>query len=303
MFLAEALQGEFLFTVGAVVLWAASTPVISYALEGCRKSDSGFSAVLVGLNTALITGFLVLTLIRGLPAAPLFWDPLVFMAGLLTFPIGTGLYYTTSILNQNRAALAAQFANVKPILTIFAGVILFSEVLDWGALVAVVLITIGIGMMVWSASKNASSFKPLIFGLLLAGTWGAGEIFVKEASLRVDRFDVAHASLGASIPFALLASYVLIKYVSDDPLKLPSRPVLLAFGLHGLFSFAGAYVFYFASISEIGLANTALAVSFWPLLGLVFASIFNRRVLSNVPAVTLIAMTLFFIGALVHIGF
>ncbi|MEE2945590.1 MAG: EamA family transporter [Pseudomonadota bacterium] len=299
----ETLLGEYLYTIGAVVLWAASTPVISYALEGCRRTSGSFFAVVVGLNVALATGFIVLTMIRGLPTLSLFLDIDILIAGLLTFPIGTGLYYVTSILNQDRAALAAQFANVKPILTISAGVLLFAEVLDWAAIFAVALILFGILLMFRSALRAARSLKPLVYGLLLAAAWGIGEIFVKFASFDIARFDVAHASLGASIPITVICSIGLLlsrRVPSSNAIPLP---VLGAFALHGLFSFAGAYVFYFASIAEIGLANTALAVAFWPLLGLVFASFFKPRVLSSVPSSSLFAMGIFLAGALLHVGF
>ncbi|MEM9341926.1 MAG: hypothetical protein AAGA87_02660 [Pseudomonadota bacterium] len=256
--------------------------------------------VVLGLNLAVITGACSLTILRGIPPLDLFLDPFVIAAGLLTFPIGTGLYYISSVWFRNRAALAAQFAQVKPIITISFGLLVFSEVLNVWSILAAGVITLGIATLVYGVIQKHTSLGVMFFGFMLACAWGLGEVAVRFAG-QFGRFDIAHASLVAAI-LPTIAIWGVVRIIRrNEPVSWPDKTTLIAFSAHGIMSFGGAYFFFFASISLHGLSHTVLITTFWPVLAIVISYVLDRTTLQNLSTETMVAMTLFTIGSFLHV--
>ena len=292
----------YAFALLAAFLWAASSPAISHGLKVARTTTSPSETVVIGLNLAIFVGAGLLTAIRGVPDANLMAQPFVIAAGLLTFPVGTGLYYVASVWYRNRAAIAAQFANVKPLITIPAGLMFFGEMLSGTSIFAALCITLGIVVIIYGVAQKHTSFGAMWFGLFLALSWSMGEISVRIAAMQSSRFDIAHASLVASIPVALLAWAVIRIARSHTPVAWPPRPALAAFACHGALSFAGAYFFFFASISTHGLSHTVLITTAWPTLAIALSYLWDRDTLRNLSTELLIAMALFTLGSVVHVA-
>ncbi|MEL6840940.1 MAG: EamA family transporter [Pseudomonadota bacterium] len=292
----------FAFALVAALLWALSSPVISQALRLARTTASPPETVVIGLNLAILVGAALLTAIRGLPDAGLLTEPFVILAGLLTFPVGTGLYYVASVWYRNRAALAAQFANVKPLITIPAGLMFFDETLDGTSVLAAVCITLGIAVIIYGAARKHTSFGAMSFGLFLALSWGIGEVSVRTAAMQSARFDIAHASLVASIPVAIFAWAAIRVMRRGTAIAWPPRKAAAAFVMHGALSFAGAYFFFFASISTHGLSHTVLITTAWPTLAIALSTLWDRDTLRNLSTELMIAMGLFTLGSVVHVA-
>ncbi len=300
--LGDLAAQPFAFAGLAALLWAISSPVISVGLRFARSSHNPLETVVIGLNIAVIVGAATLTLLRGIPEAAVLLNPYVIAAGVLTFPIATGLYYAASVSFQNRAAIAAQFANVKPVITIAAGLILFGETLRLPSVLSAICIGLGVTIILISAFRDKTPNAAVVFGLLLALAWGLGEVGVRVAALTQDRFDIAHASLLMSLPVALallLGTRVTRKTAAT---AWPSMPAVAAFAAHGVLSFAGAYYFFFTSIAAHGLSHTILITTAWPTLAIALSYLVDRGSLRNLSFELIAAMALFTLGSVIHIA-
>lgn len=295
------VQNPVLPALSAALLWALSAPLISRGLAEARRCADPVGSVLVGLTLATLTGALLLTALRGLPDSAALGSPYVLAAGLLTFPVGTGLYYVAAVKFANRAALAAQFANVKPVITIGFGLALFGETLSFGSALSAALILVGIGIILHGARARHAPPAAVGFGLVFATAWGLGEVFVRLGALDLARFDIAHAALVLSLPFALaaLAAYGLWR---PGRLAFPAPALLTVFAGHGALSFAGAYFLFFASISTHGLSHTVLITTFWPMLALLVSWLFDRNTVRDLGTEVIASMALFTLGALLHVA-
>lgn len=293
----------FAFALLAALFWAVSSPVISGGLRMARGTSYPSETVVIGLNLAVFVGAGALTAMRGMPSSDLITNPYVILAGLLTFPIGTGLYYVASVWFRNRAAIAAQFANVKPIITIAAGLWMFGEMLSFWSGLAAGCIALGIAVIVYGVIQRHTSFGAMWFGLFLAAAWGLGEVAVRVAAIQSARFDIAHASLLASLP-ATLALWFVVRLFRprSSGVAWPSPAAALAFASHGILSFAGAYFFFFASISTHGLSHTVLITTAWPTLAIVISYVLDRSTLANLSVELIVAMALFTLGSVLHVA-
>lgn len=111
--------------VGAAALWACSSLVVNRGLRGLRGSGaSAVAGVVTGMVLALGVGASVLWVVGGFPALVV-PDVRVVAAGVLTFPVGTGLYYLGALSFGGRSEVAAQFANVKPVLVLLGAAVVF----------------------------------------------------------------------------------------------------------------------------------------------------------------------------------
>jgi drug/metabolite transporter (DMT)-like permease len=260
-----------------------------------------FPAILAGLMVSLGTGASVLGIlvVPDLALSDLRWE--FFAAGLLTFPVGTGLYYACGHAFGRRMEVASQFANVKPLFSVLFALLFLDELLNAGSAWALGFILLGIGVLIWGSIKREFSWKALILGLLLACTWAAGEAFIK-----IGLEDEA-SSLTAT--FVALASGTLVGIVFSAPYIFRRRTLLpsgirwmLPFLGHGLLSFALAYGALFESIDRIGVIDTVLITAFWPALAVALAQFSGGAVSQQRSPRIYYSMLLLAAGSLFYLG-
>jgi drug/metabolite transporter (DMT)-like permease len=268
--------------------------------------------VTVGVLLAIVSGVVALLFASGFETR-LVVDARVAAAGLLTFPVGTGLYYVTALAYGTRADIAAQFANVKPLFSIGIAAVIFREVLGSSDLLAIFAIAAGVAMMFVSAinKSDTGGRLSLALGLLLAAAWAAGEGFVRSASADFASADIAFSGLLASAAFVLA---VLLSIVArgrwtgaPETLRERSRALLPtrahgAFLIHGVLSFGLAYALFFQSIATIGLARSAMVTAFWPALAIAIRVWAGRRAgdaNQSIGGLQRLAFVLFLLGSLI----
>lgn len=78
---------------------------------------------------------------------------------------------------------------------------------------------------------------------------------------------------------------------------------LAMFSLHGLVSYATAYLCFFASLAQLGLARTVAVTAAWPLVSLFTASLERRTVGARTvtPPYFVVASCVLLVGATVEI--
>ncbi len=301
---------EFGPAIGAALLWALSAQVVNDGLARLKRAPAtGGDGILVALALALACGFLVIWAISGLanPLGAVSWR--VFAAGLLTFPIGTGLYYLCSVAWSGKAELASQFANVKPVMSIAIGTLLFGEALGARGAVTALLILLGVLLIVRRALREGKgagqqSNRAILLGLALALSWSAGEAFIFSetggaSSLRI--------TLGALASSLLVVLALLLGRGLARPALLAGLPrqaaALWPFAVHGVLSFGLAYGLFFHSIRQLGLSHTVMITVAWPILS--FAIGYARSKMRGeafpVDRTLLTAMLLFAVASLGYV--
>lgn len=262
--------------LGASLLWLAVQPIISSAVRGLPRGHER-DGMLVGLLVAMASGTVALTVIvafRGGPAA-VDANPASVLAGLLTYPVATSLFYVAAYAFGARAELASQFSRVKPLFTFAAASLLFHEPFVRGDAWAMAFVVVGVVAMMASAARGGMSWPALTLGMGAALAWAAGEAFVKAGYSSGHAFQDTWFSLAvATVAFAAVMPLLV-----RDPRGLLAGPKrwLLAFAAHGVLSFAFAYALFFRSIAVAGLGVTIVLTAFWPVLSLFLAWGMARR--------------------------
>ncbi len=300
------ISGELGPALLAGSLWALSAPVISAALARARASR--LPAVLIvacGLYVALLAGFVTIWVASGFASPVQELNLAVVLGGLFTFPLGTGLYYLCAAAFADRAAVASQFSNVKPLFSILAGVLIFGEPLTWDGVLAAALIVTGVGVMLAGTLARRIDATPIAIGLALAICWSCGEAFVRAAT---GGASTLHITLGALFWSILVTTPVvgilLFSRGGGAVLRKPGlAPVLLPFALHGVLSFGAAYYFFFHSIGAIGLSRTVMITVAWPALALLIDVGLRaaRRQPIDLRPTTIAGMALFTLAAVLHV--
>lgn len=252
---------EYAFAFGAALAWAVAAQFVNLGLERMPRQHRGLHIAL-GLLVSLAAGAVLLavvTLLLGAVARLSLW---IVLAGLFTFPLGTGLYYLVGQAFSGRTEHASQFANVKPALSILLAVLILGERLQWPSVLAIALVAAGIVSLLAGARARHFSLAAVLTGLLLATTWALGELFM---GLALD----GRSSLGAT--FLALAIGALAWACLCGPVLLHRRgnldvraSWLAPFVVHGAISFCLAYALFFESIDRIGLSQSILISAFWP---------------------------------------
>ena len=253
------------YAIASAFAWAFSTLFINRGLSRMRTNGGDYD-IFVGLTASLLVGCAFLTAVAFGRFSFGQVSVALVLAGLFTFPLGTGLYYYTAEMYSDHAEIAAQFSKVKPIFSVFIALLLGEALgaLTWAALA---LIAVGVGLLLWATVQSQFSLTTAVLGLVTALAWAIGEGFM---------------AVGVEGTSSLLATYVAILTGSAVylavivPLVAPRTDIrssigqgwLLPFMGHGLLSFGVAYTLFFTSIAEIGLARTALITAFWPMLAL-----------------------------------
>ena len=289
--------------LAAAFLWASSAPVVNLGLHRLPDTHKA-THILLGLMLSLIAGSLALLLVFG-PASvgDLSLEPSVIGAGLFTFAIGTGLYYLCGHAYGVRTELAAQFANVKPLITVVFGLLVFSEPFGTGTAIALLLVGAGLTILLVGTAKGRMSWLPITLGGLLAISWSLGEVFVKLSVVHADSDIITvNALISATVIYTLCAVPFFILRRGDLQVSLNW---MWPFAVHGVISFGAAYTLFFGSIAQLGLAKTVLITVFWPGIAILLSFAVNRLrgVPNNVPAFSLYAMVLLLFGSFVQVVF
>lgn len=278
---------------GASVLWAVSAQFIAVALRGARRDPAPILVTVIGLFVAIIVGSAATVLLFGFPPVRLLLNGTVVLTGIFTFLVGTGAYYFASVAYRDEASIASQYANVKPLISITAGVAIFGETLDGEKILAVMLVLAGILLIVVGIVRRHTSGRAFALGLLLATSWALGEIFARSSFSQFTPRDVTSGAL----VFCGLVSAVALGALA---LRAPSgvavallRPHMASFAIHGALSFFGAYYLFFSSIDAVGISDTILYTIFWPAMAFGMSVILGLKRLQANEAELYGAMVLF----------
>lgn len=282
--------------LGASLTWALSAPIVSRGislLPDTRRPE----ALIQGLTLAVLVGAALLTPFALAAGIPTSINVNVVLAGIMTFPVATLLYYLTAHAYGSRADLAVQFARVKPVFSIGLAVLFLGERLTSGDTFSAVLALSGVAVMAFGAARGEFTWPSLFFGLATAGAWALGEMYVGLGFPRGGSASQTWVTLVVALcVLAPLAAWATWR-----------RPVSVRrdwrwaryFALHGAISFAFAYALFFSSIVALGLARTVLVTAFWPVVSLVVATAIGRtrgeRV--AVPATVWVAAALLLAGS------
>lgn len=291
-----AFLAERVWVLGAVLLWASSSLIVSRGMSGLRdhagiqgriRPREVFSDVLVSILLATGSGAAALALVSGF-GVQFVLDFRVVAAGLLTFPVGTGLYYMAALSFRDRADVAAQFSNVKPLVSILLAFLVFQEAAGPSDVAALTVIALAVVLLTVAAASDSAGqgWAPLLLGLSLAAAWAGGEALVKAAAVEVRAIDIAFTGLLASTA-ALIAVLIFAAGWRAFHAEGGGRMLLpggyfpgrrhVPFLLHGVLSFGFAYALFFQSISTLGLARSVMVSSLWPPLAFVIGSLSRRR--------------------------
>lgn len=258
---------DYLFALLSAGLWALSAPVINSGLRQLPPGHRG-SALLVGLEVAMVCGALLLALLAA-PYETGGWNGVVALAGVLTFPLATGGYYLVALQLGDRAEIAAQFAKLKPLFSVALALLVLRETVGPVTGVALALLSIGLLLLAFGIRREHKSLRPLLFGLATALMWALGELCVRYGFSPETALDQTLFAL------AFPASLLLLPALWQGMLLYRATVLrwrwLFPFCLHGVLSFALAYVCFFHSIAVIGLARTVIITAFWPFLAIVFS--------------------------------
>ena len=261
---------EYNTAIGAALMWAASAPIVNRGVAKLPPELGLVGGVMVGLLISLATGVFSLGLFvfadaGEMPSA----TPSLVAAGLLTFPIGTGLYYFCGKALRSRLELAAQSANVKPILSIFLGTVVLHEEVESMTLVAVALIVIGAAVLTIGSKRIRFSALALSLGLATAAAWAFGEVFMKIAIQGPTSInDTFAAQVYGASAFAI-GMILFGRPALASAFRHVEAGWVVPFVLHGLLSFGLGYTLYFEAIRTTGLVSTVVVTAFWPGLALV----------------------------------
>ena len=103
---------SYTFPVMSAVLLALSAPIVNLGLDKIPPR-LGSHGVLLGLFVALSSAALCLAIWAWLSGAVINLNWRLAAAGVLTFPVATGMYYITAVAFQSQAGVLAQFAKLK----------------------------------------------------------------------------------------------------------------------------------------------------------------------------------------------
>jgi len=292
---------DYTHAVISAFLWALSVPIINMGL-GCIPKENKFPYIMVGLFFATISGLLTVYLISpiNIDLTSAYNNTFTVLAGLLTFPIATGLYYVTSSAYNDKAELASQFAKVKPIISFMFAVIILKETFSNWTFISLLFIVAGAALLLYVSIVKYFSLRAFWLGILTATAWSTGELFVSLG------FSDSSAT---SNFYALLSSAIFMLGVIITMSLFAMRPrfhakSIIAFSIHGAISFGIAYTLFFHSITTIGLGSTTLITAFWPILALVMTcsvKVVFKKIPCNIPTTTWIASIILLAGSLIAI--
>lgn len=282
--------------IASAVVWAVSAPIVSRGLSLLPVNRIG--AMVLGLMIALFTGSSLLLLAFGTTLRASDVTPATVVAGALTFPMATGIYYVASAAFKGRAEVAAQFSQLKPVISVLLAVFLLNEPLHGTTWLSLAFVAAGLGLLIVARRHGHVSAAAVALGLMLASMWAFGEVAI------------AYGDAGRGVQqttVALLAGTLVGTVFAIPTLAVVGWPApgrwMFYFMLHGVLSFGIAYALYFDAIRQLGLGPTALINAFWPMLSLVLAHVLARRRpdAEPIPRLVWLAALLLLLGSLAAI--
>ena len=169
---------DYSLALGSALLWAISAQVVN---AGMRRIPHAIMipGIFAGLLASLITGTLLLATIvlsrHTLPTVR--WE--IVVAGILTFPLGTGLYYLCGHAFGGRIEFASQFSNLKPLFSLTLAFLLLGEHLTPHSVYSIPLLIAGVFALVIGTRRGHFTPQAMGLGIMLALAWAGGEAFVK----------------------------------------------------------------------------------------------------------------------------
>ncbi|HCC81946.1 MULTISPECIES: DMT family transporter [unclassified Methylophaga] len=292
---------SYTLPVMSAVLWALSAPIVNLGLDKIPPR-LGSHGVLLGLFVALSSAALCLAIWAWLSGAVINLNWRLAAAGVFTFPVATGMYYITAVAFKGQAEVAAQFAKLKPLISIIFAAVFVGEALNAEMVFPIVLIAAGINIFIVTAIRGKITMQAVFLGALTAMAWSVGETFMilglTGGSPLTDNFVSLVFGALAIVPVMLVFSKKL--YIERHSL---GGGWLLAFAVHGIISFCLAYALFFAALESVGMLKTVVINAFWPVLALLFTYVINRvrRVKYMVPYYAWLAGILLCSGSAVQI--
>lgn len=291
----------YFYAIASAILWALSAPVLNAGLS--RMPEQTYSTIIPGLLVSLTTG----TLVLGVIAFPINYHGAatiqIYLAGIFTYPIATGLYYMSGFAFGTRAEFAAQFAKIKPLFSTLIAVLILGEAINSNQTLPLILMIAGIALFYVGVFNKIYSRTAVVLGLMTALAWAIGEAFVKVAFNATNTIDQSFIALATGTVTAWLVYLICRQH------GLKSHPIqfdwLWPFAVHGVVSFGLAYTLFFHSIVVIGLYPTVLVNAFWPFLSVVLVNLFFLKktpsLANHTPLTLWFASGLLLIASLIEI--
>ena len=274
------------FITSAIFAWALSAPLIQ---KGMRSADSGFR-VAFALLVSFGVGYFFLFFSTGrIGILPLENALLSFAAGMLTFPLGTGLYYFS--IGRISAKNMMPFLYLKLPFALMLSYLVLGEAfaINIGVLLGMVVLVAGLVIASYSmgGKKLGRDEGQRILTILVAVSiplvWALGEIAIKLGSGGIAPVRAIFYSLtfGFFTVAGLMLLYSLFRKRRWRREDYMPRRAYLCFAGHGFLSIFVAYSLYFWAIGIGSVSLSALLVAVWPLLAM-FMSMAAER-LQGIP--------------------
>jgi len=259
----------------ATAAWIASTFVINRGLKRKPDDGNGVYQIALGLNASLITGSVLLSIVVLPRITASDFSLFLILAGVFSFPLGTGLYYYASEKYEDRSELAAQFNKTKPLFAVGFAVLIVGESPSLLTLVALLFIIVGLLILLIGTAKGRFSNLAMVLGTATAVAWALGDGFI---TIGVDGTDPLVATYIALVTGTIIYLAISLPFLLGETSGADARSGgwIIFFVGHGVLSFAIGYTAFFTSIAAIGLTRSALITAFWPFSAIILGHMVQR---------------------------
>lgn len=267
---------EYVWAIVALLSWSLSTFFINKALYYTRDDIKNLT---IGILISLFSGSIISLVYFNLTDNSLYFNIIHIIIGFIVFVVANFLYYYSSYLFKGKSEIPAQLSNSKNIISASFGILL-GESLTSGKLIAVILLILGISIIIFSTLiDNELDYRPIIAGLSLALVWSFGEILIAIfATGNVDPIEMSVSGLIYStiIYFFILVCFFYYKnYNLKGIVSISTKNHYLYFVSHGLLSFSVGYTMFYKSVYIVGLSETIIITSLWPIVAILSFSIIS----------------------------
>ena len=267
---------DYLLAVGAVLIWGLVTIPIKLARARGR----------LGVMVSMPTGLAALALAvlatgqAGLPDAS--WRDWLFIGvtGLCQFAVGGVAYYEA--VQYAGVTVTAPITRLMPLLVVLSAVLLGSTRFSWLILLAAGLTVLG-GIVLSRGLQHPNQphsrsdmRKGIVLAVLTAVLWAGGNLAVDQVSAEVTRVQVTLYSLALGTVFYWVFMAARGRL---SRLRRLTRRDWLCYAVHGVLSYAVAYLLLFESIDRLGVSRATVLIGSWPVAAVVVAvAVFREHV-------------------------
>jgi drug/metabolite transporter (DMT)-like permease len=276
----------FVFLIAAIISWSISAPLIQKGMKFSNTNFKTAQALLVSFGI----GFALLFLFAG-RIGTLSFEAMIFsfLAGLLTFPVGTGLFYFT--IGKISAKNVLPFIYLKIPFALLLSYMILKEnfILNINILIGMIVLISGLVLVSRSMNQKKMKqnkeemFRDIAFAVMIPMIWALGEVSIKlgmGGSVIYPVVSIFYSlSFGVfiTICIVLILSIISIKkklrFVQEDFMP---RKAYIYFAGHGLFSIFIAYTLYYWAIGIGSVSLSVLLVAIWPLLAVLLSIIVEK---------------------------